>query len=71
MKHAALIVTLGFLAACGSAKHEEPPPPSPPPIDQTVFGPLIEQRDRAQQQVELLTKERMENLDKAIAANEE
>jgi hypothetical protein len=71
MKHAALIITLCFLAACGSAKQDDLPPPGPPPIDQTVFGPLIEQRDYAQQQAELLPKERKENLDKAIAADEQ
>ena len=71
MKYAALIAALGLLAGCGSAKHDEPAPPSPPPVDQTVFGPLLEQRDRAQQQADILPKERKENLDNAIAADEQ
>ena len=70
MKYGALMAILGLVASCGGASHDEPPPPGPPPIDQTVFGPLVKQRDRVREQAETLPKERKENLDKAIEADE-
>lgn len=56
---------LGLLTSCGSAEKSEPAPPPAPPKE-TVFDPLLQQRDRAQQAADTLPKERKENLDKAI-----
>ena len=70
LQYPLIIAALALLAACGSAKHDAPPPPVAP-AKKTVFEPLVNQLDYVKQQAETLPQERKENLDAAIAADEQ
>jgi hypothetical protein len=62
MRHVLLTAMLALLTAC--AAEEAPSPPR-----ETVFDPLLEQRDRAKDMAEKLPQERKDSLDQAIDAN--
>lgn len=66
MKHVLLGAMLATLAACGAAPHDAPA--TPPAKTKTVFDPLLQQRDKAQELAHKLPDERKENLDHAIEA---
>jgi hypothetical protein len=51
---------LGLLSGCGSS---EPPPA---PLQKTVFDPMLQARDKAQNVADKLPAEHKESLDKAI-----
>jgi hypothetical protein len=54
---------LGLLSGCGSS---EPPPPPP---QKTVFDPLLQARDKAQNVADKLPAQHKGDLDKAIDSN--
>ena len=57
-----LIAAILALTACS-----DPPPPEKPV--KTVFDPLLEQRDKAQEMADKLPQERKDSLDRAIDAD--
>jgi len=61
-----LFILVMLLSACGSADKPAPSKPADTPRKQTVFAPLLRQRDRAQEMADKLPQERKETLDKAI-----
>ena len=61
MRYLLLGAILTALAACSDSK--------PPPPEKTVFDPMLQQRDKAQELADKLPQERKENLDRAIDAD--
>jgi hypothetical protein len=60
---AALLVSWG-LAACGGGSE---PPHEPPPVEDTIFGDMVETKDKARA-VEESMKQQKEERDRAIDA---
>lgn len=64
---AILLSALALLSACGGS--EESARPEPPPVEETVFKDMAEAVDKAHS-VEDATKQRTEQLNKALEASE-
>jgi hypothetical protein len=60
-----LLATAILVTGCGSST-----PPEPPPVKDTVYGDQVEAMNKARALNET-SKERKEDLDKAIDANEQ
>ena len=66
----AIGLSLAMLSACGSSVPQHAPGGPPDPPQHTAFDPMLQQLDRAKQAADTLPKERKENLDRAIDADE-
>jgi hypothetical protein len=56
--------TVGLLHACG-----KPPPPSPK-VQDTVFGEMVETKDKVRQQTEQAMEQRQRQLEESMKKND-